>query len=85
MDVEMRQIDASNSKTSHHSVMEVQPSHDRDATILARMGKKQVLKVYASGLEAWHKILIALQRNLGFMSMLSFSCTILATWEGVLM
>jgi hypothetical protein len=52
MDVEMRHIDGPDSKTSQHSVMEVQPSHDRDATMLARMGKKQVLKVYASWFDA---------------------------------
>ncbi|GIC89002.1 putative GABA permease [Aspergillus udagawae] len=41
-------------------------SHDRDATDLARLGKKSVLK-----------------RTFGILSTLGFSCTILATWEGL--
>ncbi|KAH8667646.1 putative GABA transporter [Tricladium varicosporioides] len=40
---------------------------EQDNAILARLGKKPVLK-----------------RNFGFMSMLGFSCSIMATWEGVL-
>ena len=60
--------------------------HDRDVHTLARLGKRQVLKVGPPKLTA-HRVLALImfwQRRFGFMSMLSFSCTVLVTWEGVL-
>ena len=62
-------------------------SIDRDAADLARLGKKPVLKV-SSELLLQPLILtltMSLQRRFGFMSLLGFSCTILITWEGILM
>ncbi|PLB46264.1 amino acid transporter [Aspergillus steynii IBT 23096] len=44
-------------------------AHDRDDANLAQIGKKAVLKQ---------------QRNFGVLSILGFSCTIIATWEGLL-
>ena len=61
--------------------------HDRDAHTLARLGKRQVLKVRSSTelpLTLILALIIVRQRRFGFMSMLSFSCTVLITWEGVL-
>ncbi|PQE14179.1 GABA permease protein [Rutstroemia sp. NJR-2017a BVV2] len=43
--------------------------NDSDNEELARLGKKSVLKK---------------QRNFGFLSMLGFSCTVMITWEGLL-
>ncbi|KAK5993514.1 Amino-acid permease BAT1-like protein [Cladobotryum mycophilum] len=67
LDIQIRNMDSVESKTGHHDATKLPSRADRDVAILARMGKKQVLK-----------------RNFGFLSMLSFTCTILATWEGVL-
>ncbi|QUC21751.1 uncharacterized protein UV8b_05994 [Ustilaginoidea virens] len=70
MDFEMRAAHLPKESQGQAHVTEIGSGHrgrDRDAAMLAVMGKKQVLK-----------------RNFGFLSMLSFSCTILGTWEGVL-
>ncbi|KAI9868897.1 MAG: hypothetical protein M1830_005474, partial [Pleopsidium flavum] len=58
---------------------------DRDRYDLARLGKKQVLKVRAMsrfGLDT-NKLMYLPQRNFGLMSMLGFSCTVMTTWEGI--
>ena len=62
-------------------------SIDRDAADLARLGKKPVLKVSSELL--LEPLILALtmplKRRFGFMSLLGFSCTILITWEGMVM
>lgn len=60
-------------------------SHDQ--VTLARLGKKQVLKVSPSTnlyITFSQNRLTKKQRNFGFLSMISFSCTVLVTWEGIL-
>ncbi|KAA8648467.1 uncharacterized protein ATNIH1004_004352 [Aspergillus tanneri] len=52
-----------------HEVGQVPSTKDRDELDLARVGKKAVLKS---------------KRNFGVLSILGFSCTIIATWEGLL-
>lgn len=67
--------------------IEAHATYDKDQIELARTGKKQVLKVgFGPKTSAGFKysVLIQSQRNFGFMSMLGFSCTLMATWEGVL-
>ena len=60
-------------------------SQDRDRDGLARLGKKQVLKVLQKSLRIRTLSNIdPLQRNFAFMSMLGFSCTMMQTWEGIL-
>jgi hypothetical protein len=58
-------------------------SKELDDANLARMGKRPVLKVN----DFWDALFLirvnAKQRNFGLMSMLGFSCTILITWEGI--
>ena len=58
-----------------------QKSDDND---LARLGKTPVLKALIPSICVFwpNKFL---QRNFGFMSILGFSCTVLITWEGLLM
>ena len=60
-------------------------SQDRDRDGLARLGKKQVLKVLLTRarIRAISKIDPS-QRNFAFMSMVGFSCTMMQTWEGIL-
>lgn len=60
-------------------------SFDRDQADLLRLGKKPVLKVRRSYTSSCLGTEAHLQRNFGFMSMLGFSCTVLVTWEAVLM
>lgn len=60
--------------------------YQKDVDTLARLGKKQVLKVQFD-LEAfpaylWHAN--ESKRRFGFLSLFGFSCTILITWETVL-
>ena len=64
-----------------------QGSVDRDAADLARLGKKPVLKASSELLiqPLVFTLIMFLQRRFGFMSLLGFSCTILITWEGILM
>ena len=75
-----------NDKTPEHTQIEVegQSTSDRDRDELARLGKKQVLKVRAQILTSIPQKLTYGQRNFGFMSMLGFSCTTMVTWEGIL-
>lgn len=74
-------------KSPEHTQIEIEgpSSYDRDRDELARLGKKQVLKVSnpPSPLSK-DRALTDEQRNFGFMSMLGFSCTIMVTWEGML-
>ena len=60
-------------------------SVDRDRADLLRLGKKQVLKAWVSNVRMIKTLAYHKQRNFGFMSMLGFSCTVLVTWEAVLM
>ena len=64
-----------------------QRSFDRDEADLVRLGKKPVLKVSAdnSFQSLLSRLTLFLKRRFGFMSLLGFSCTILITWEGILM
>ena len=55
-----------------------------DEHALARLGKKQVLKVSCQISSSPFEILSLVQRRFGFLSLFGFSCTILATWETVL-
>ena len=60
-------------------------SQDRDRDGLARLGKKQVLKVFSTcARPRVISTIDTLQRNFAFMSMLGFSCTMMQTWEGIL-
>lgn len=74
-------------KSPEHTQVEIegQSSYDHDRDDLARLGKRQVLKVRnGQFLSAQSGRLTDGQRNFGFMSMLGFSCTIMVTWEGLL-
>jgi apolipoprotein N-acyltransferase len=88
MDIELRSRTKSagsgRSATGHFDDL----GYSQDDRDLIRLGKKPVLKV------ALHFFLVVsfntcfantLQRNFGFMSILGFSCTVLITWEGILM
>ena len=56
-------------------------SDDND---MARLGKTPVLKALIPSICVFCPN-IYLQRNFGFMSVLGFSCTVLITWEGLVM
>ena len=56
-------------------------SDDND---MARLGKTPVLKALTPSICVFCPNQF-LQRNFGFMSVLGFSCTILITWEGLVM
>ena len=56
----------------------------RDDLELTRLGKKPVLKV-CKCISTYIFCIDELQRYFGFLSMLGFSCTVMITWEGVLM
>ena len=70
---------------------------DMETFVLARLGKRQVLKVCSQIFLTYRlaptsnspdpnliaQVSNATQRNFGFMSTLTFSCTVLVTWEGV--
>ena len=63
--------------------------HQKDENTLARLGKKQVLKVHIDDSIATYKsvgndLLIFIKRRFGFMSLIGFSCAILVTWETAL-
>ncbi len=58
-----------------------QKNDDND---MARLGKTPVLKALITSIRL-SSALTSLQRNFGFMSILGFSCTVLVTWEGLLM
>ena len=75
------------STSIRHVGIEAQSTWDKDQVELARTGKKQILKVRIGPMtfaRSTSSMLIERQRNFGFMSMLGFSCTLMATWEGVL-
>ena len=74
-------------KISEQNQYGQQGSFDRDEADLARLGKKPVLKVSSWPVfsELMLKLMLFMQRRFGFMSLLGFSCTILITWEGMLM
>ncbi len=74
-------------KISEQNQYGQQGSFDRDEADLARLGKKPVLKVspWPVIFRADVELILFLQRRFGFMSLLGFSCTILITWEGMLM
>lgn len=62
--------------------------HTRDEVDMARLGKKQVLKVRPCIAKPCIDVSVltyGYQRNFGFMSMLGFSCTMMVTWEAILM
>ncbi|PQE07885.1 choline transport protein [Rutstroemia sp. NJR-2017a WRK4] len=68
----------------HHHTSTIR---SQDQYELARVGKKQVLKVCMIIRERRVSIpnfTFLIQRNFGLVSMLGFSCTLLATWEGQL-
>ena len=86
--LESRLGDGDREKKSPQTVETEVPSEaERDAQALARLGKKPVLKVHL------RHCTVAFQgsesdeakRRFSFMSMLGFTCTILITWEAVLM
>lgn len=54
----------------------------RDDEDMLRLRKKPVLKVSTSKIQM--TAANDSQRNFGFMSILGFSCTVLITWEGIL-
>ena len=75
------------SNSIDHAEIEAQSAWDKDQVELARTGKKQILKVRTGPMKSARSIcsmLIEIKRNFGFMSTLGFSCTLMATWEGVL-
>ena len=86
--LESRLGDGDREKKSPQTVETEVPSEaERDAQALARLGKKPVLKVHLrhctfafQGSESNEA-----KRRFSFMSMLGFTCTILITWEAVLM
>ena len=57
---------------------------NRDELDLLRIGKRPVLKVCVTSGKR-RATAYPLQRSFGFMSILGYSCTILITWEGVLL
>jgi hypothetical protein len=60
-------------------------TEDRDDFDLARIGKKAVLKVkFLLRTTLSIGLLSFCQRNFSVLSILAFSCTIIATWEGLL-
>lgn len=64
-------------------------SNELDDANLARMGKRPVLKVKWLAFDTFvrplpnERFTNSDKRNFGLMSMLGFSCTILITWEGL--
>ena len=54
-----------------------------DEDDMARLGKTPVLKALITSIGS-SSALTFLQRNFGFMSVLGFSCTVIITWEGLL-
>lgn len=58
----------------------------RDEADMARLGKRQVLKVGSRERPRFRRVATnRRKRNWGFMSMLGFSCTMMVTWEAILM
>ena len=71
-------------KSPYQSEIEPITKEERDAQVLARLGKKSVLEVFDISILKCACADIP-QRRFGFISILGFTCTILITWEGSLM
>ena len=71
-------------KVAMHTETEPQTKEERDVQVLAKLGKRPVLK-------AWKPLLYLVtltnceKRRFGFLPILGFMSTILITWEGSLM
>lgn len=78
------------SKSSHHeNVDEITPSRahaapDRDAYVLARSGKKEVLKVRTECPTRELELILLSKRRFGLFSMSSLAIAGMVSWEGVI-
>jgi len=71
-------------KAPYHTKIEPQTQDERDIQVMAYMGKRPVMAVKRHAKDTKRFTLVKRRRRLGFISILGFMCTLLVTWESII-